>query len=429
MNAPTTKIGKEDFIHFAMGDKVAADDSGRFVTADIGSHIDSDRYISEEFYNREKEAIWKHAWLLLARASVIEKPGDYFLFDLHVLDAKLIVVKGRDGKVRAFRNTCPHRGAPVCYPRSGNRRFLTCPFHGWVFDLDGALLDIPDEDRFPEPIDKSKSGLMQVSADIWGGFIFINMNPETTLAEYLVPVPDELRQYLQNENLRWIKGYKRVFATNWKTTVDVQAEGYHANSLHKLTVAATISPKHMPLTVYPKAKGIGYRICTAGDPEGSYEPTEVAKLAHTYGASVYLNIGNKEDCKADKYPGAMNPNNEPLHIFDEWNFFPGVCFFVQKDHIFILRAWPLNPNETQYEIDHYFIGEFDSFKKLWSNQQGLITLRDTLTEDLSAIQGMQVNFRSGAFPVAKKFSDLEVGVLAFQRKITDWIDEHEKKNA
>lgn len=428
MSTTTKKLAAEDRVYFPMHDESLKDESGVYSIADVARpHITSERFISEEFYELEKQAIWKHAWLLLARESVIEKPGDYFLFDLHVLNASILVIRGRDGNVRAFHNTCAHRGSALCFPRTGNRKYLTCSFHGWVFDLEGSLIDVPYEERFPHGIDRTKKRLKQISADVWGGFVYINMDPapETALQEYLNPIPDQLRDYLQNEDWRWVSGYKRSFDTNWKTTVDVQAEGYHANQLHRKTVVAKLPPSNISLALYPTSKGVSYKICPAAPADGSYEPTAVAALAFKYGASVYFNVGNKTDCKADKYPGAMNEFDEDQLIFDEWQMFPNTCFFVQRDHVFVLRGWPLGPHKTQYEIDHYLIGEFETFKERWSNAQGLITLRDTLTEDMSTIQGIHTSYRSGAFDVADAFSDMEVGVLAYQQKITDWIEAYE----
>ena len=432
MSATAEKLAAEDRVYFPMRDKSLKDESGVYDIADVASPpLTTDRFISEEFYELEKQAIWKHTWLFLARESVIEKPGDYFLFDLHVLNASILVLRGRDGKVRAFYNTCAHRGSALCFPRKGNRKYLTCSFHGWVYDLEGSLVDVPQEERFPKGIDKAKINLKQISADVWGGFVFINMDPEpeVTLREYLKPMPDELGDYLQKEDWRWTLGYKRTFDTNWKTTVDVQAEGYHANQLHRKTVVARMQPENITAALYPTSKGVSYKIGPTVPTDGSYVPTPVAQLAFKYGASVYFNIGNKDDCKADKYPGAMNELGAEKLIFDEWQMFPNTCFFVQRDHVFVLRGWPLGPHKTQYEIDHYLIGEFETFKERWSNAQGLITLRDTLTEDMSTITGIHTSYRSGAFDVANAFTDMEVGVLAYQQKITDWIEAYQKKHS
>ena len=108
------------------------------------------QYISEEFFEREKDGIWRKSWLLVGRENEIRQPGDYFLFDLDAVNASILVVRGQDGVIRAFYNACKHRGAKVRYADKGSCRALTCTFHGWVYDLEGKLVAVPFKDQFPD---------------------------------------------------------------------------------------------------------------------------------------------------------------------------------------------------------------------------------------------------------------------------------------
>lgn len=122
---------------------------------DLGQQkVSAERYVSQAYYEREKEAVWRNSWLLLGRAADIPKAGDYFTFNLRVVHALIIVVRGNDGQIRAFYNCCQHRGAPLVYYQKGSCRSLTCSFHGWAYTLDGELVDVPFSHWFAE-LDKS----------------------------------------------------------------------------------------------------------------------------------------------------------------------------------------------------------------------------------------------------------------------------------
>ena len=156
---------------------------------DVGkAEIPVSRYVSDDYYAREKERIWRRSWLLIGRESDVSKAGDFFTFYLHVLSTLVIVIRGKDGELRAFHNVCQHRGAQIQHEACGSCRALTCAFHGWVYDLDGSLLNVPQAEQFEE-LDYEERKLKRIHLDTWGGFVFINLDPadqpEHTLAQWL----------------------------------------------------------------------------------------------------------------------------------------------------------------------------------------------------------------------------------------------------
>lgn len=128
--------------------------------------IPGGRYTRQDFYDLEMEHIWRKSWVCIGREEGLEEPGSYRTFNK--LGAPMLVVRGRDNKLRAFYNTCRHRGAPVVREECGRASLLRCQYHSWTYQLDGRLIAVPDERDFPS-LDKSKRGLMPARCDVWAG--------------------------------------------------------------------------------------------------------------------------------------------------------------------------------------------------------------------------------------------------------------------
>jgi phenylpropionate dioxygenase-like ring-hydroxylating dioxygenase large terminal subunit len=378
-----------------------------------------DQYVSNEFYEREKSAIWKRSWLLIGRANDIPNPGDFFTFDLSVINTSVLVVRGRDQKIRAFHNACRHRGARVRYQDKGSCKALTCTFHGWVYDLNGKLINVPFKDQFPDcGFDNLR--LEAITLDLWGGFIFINLDPKPVcgLQEYLEPMPHALRDYFEKEDWRWYFGYKGVFRANWKILVDAQAEGHHGPFLHRRSVPGSFTPEHFPAIAYPNSAGVPFKLpvyVPAYDSPGAIMQTPLMRIAVKYGnASLYTTKGVPRG--AQKYPGAINTDRRDYWIFDDYCLFPNTVFLILDNQVLIQRCWPLGPHKTAWEMDHYFCESLNTFGELLSRWNGILGEWNTMTEDMVTVEGVHQSIRSGAID-GMYLSDLEVGVRSYERRI------------
>ena len=151
--------------------------------------------ISPEFYELEREAIFKRSWLNVGRVEQLPRKGSYFTKELAVANTSVVVVRDMDGEVRAFHNICRHRGNKLVwtdFPReesSGSCRQFVCKYHGWKYELDGACSFVQQEGEFFD-LDKADYGLVPVHCDVWSGFIFVNLDaePSQTLTEFLGPM-------------------------------------------------------------------------------------------------------------------------------------------------------------------------------------------------------------------------------------------------
>ena len=130
------------------------------------------RYTDPVFQALEDEYLFGRVWLYAAHDSQLPAPGSYRLCDIG--GAPILLVRGEDGNVRAFRNACRHRGAPVVRGECGTARLLVCQFHSWSYDLSGRLVRVPDERDFVG-LHADERGLPSVRCERWGGWHFVNL--------------------------------------------------------------------------------------------------------------------------------------------------------------------------------------------------------------------------------------------------------------
>jgi phenylpropionate dioxygenase-like ring-hydroxylating dioxygenase large terminal subunit len=188
-------------------------------------------YDSDEVMALENELVFRRNWLLVGHVSQIPEPGDFMTLD--VADERALVVRGRDGEVRAFHNLCRHRGSRVVAKGSGNcGAVITCPFHGWSYALDGRLQGVPFPKSFGQ-LDRTTLGLKPLGQEIWHGMVFIRFKGHgPSIAETLAPIEAEVAPYHLEEMRPLGAPWRMEFEANWKATVDVDNEGYHVPNAH-----------------------------------------------------------------------------------------------------------------------------------------------------------------------------------------------------
>jgi choline monooxygenase len=186
------------------------------------------RYLDEEYARLEEQFLWPDVWQLACLASEIAEPGDWT--EYRIGSQSYVIVRGDDGALRAFHNVCAHRGFRLCEGR-GHGEVIRCGFHGWTYDLDGAVREVTSRRGFGR-IDDSEYGLRPVRVDTWGDLVFINPSPAgASLAQFLHPVPAELAGFeLARRNLSF--SCTVTMPGNWKVTCDAFNEVYHLQGLH-----------------------------------------------------------------------------------------------------------------------------------------------------------------------------------------------------
>ncbi|HZN78817.1 MAG TPA: Rieske (2Fe-2S) protein, partial [Mycobacterium sp.] len=177
--------------------------------------------ISPEFYEVERNAVFKRAWLNVGRVEQLPRKGSYFTKEMKVVNTSIILVRTGSGEIKAYHNICRHRGNKLVWndmpleETSGVCRQFTCKYHAWRYDLDGNLTFVQQEGEFFD-LDKSQYGLVPVHCDVWEGFIFVNFapEPEQSLRDFLGPMITGLAGYpFDQMTSRWY--YRSEVKANW----------------------------------------------------------------------------------------------------------------------------------------------------------------------------------------------------------------------
>ena len=190
--------------------------------------IPKGRYLDREFLEMELELLFPKTWLMACRLEELPSIGNYV--EYRIGDRSVLVVREGKDSIRAYHNACRHRGTRLAEGR-GRVGSITCPFHGWRWNLDGTIrLQLDAEEFLPRSDDDL--GLQPVRCEQWAGFVFINMDDDAPpLLEYLAPIPDVVAPFqLENMRIRWFKGV--IANCNWKTVLDGFLEGYHIPGTH-----------------------------------------------------------------------------------------------------------------------------------------------------------------------------------------------------
>lgn len=212
-----------------------------------------------DIYELEQEKIFGRTWQFLAHESELKEPGDYVT--RWMVDDPVIVVKNRDGGIKAYLNSCSHRGVHLCTADRGNKKTFTCPYHGWSFNLDGDLIGIVAGTRvFGEEMDKSQWGLRKIPRIAsYQGMIFGNLDKNAmSLEDFL----GDMKWYLdlmmgRSDGGMEVRGLPQrwVAKANWKATAEnFAADPYHVQTTHRSTVEMGISPED------PFYAGYGHQI-------------------------------------------------------------------------------------------------------------------------------------------------------------------------
>lgn len=195
----------------------------------LGSEpLKAERYTSPDFFRRELEKMWPRVWQFAAREEDIPQPGDFALYEN--AGRSYLVTRQPDGSVRAFHNVCLHRGRKLRL-ESGSASEFKCPFHGFSWNTNGSLKNIPCRWDFPHLKDE-KMALPEAQVGRWAGYIFIREAAEgPSLEEYLAPLPAFFKRWRHEEctTVIWVG---KVVNANWKAVAEAFMEAWHTIETH-----------------------------------------------------------------------------------------------------------------------------------------------------------------------------------------------------
>lgn len=192
--------------------------------------LSADRYTDAGIMAREWDGIWTRAWLFAGLESDLEEAGDYFVFE--VGRESIVVLRQESDDILAFYNVCQHRGNRIFTNESGAVGQISCPYHGWTYELDGSLVTVPDAERFEPSVVSCERSLKPVRVALWAGMVWVNMDPQAdSLENFLGDIIQHLNPY-RFQDMRLVAHQTVSIAANWKTARDNFLEQYHVDFIH-----------------------------------------------------------------------------------------------------------------------------------------------------------------------------------------------------
>lgn len=254
--------------------------------ADGPLRIDPSIYTDPAHFELERRELFRKRPILAGLSGDIPEPGDKMLMD--VLGPPILIVRNREGEVRAFLNICTHRAARLvteCHSRSR----MTCRFHGWTFDLNGRLIGLPGKEGF-DGIETADLGLVPIPVAEWHGMIFVRATPNgdaIDVADWLGPMGDELA-HLELEKARPVMSSSFGADANWKYAFDTYGESYHFATLHPTTIG-TLAYSN---TMTHEPKGLHMRLGFPRSEFAEYGKLPESEWPHSDYGGLYMLFPN-----------------------------------------------------------------------------------------------------------------------------------------
>jgi len=352
---------------------------------DIGPGIvDAAVYTDPERYERERATVLRNSWQVICRSAEIANPGDFIRWEGH--GETIIVCRRRDGGVSGFHNVCQHRGARIVKERSGCARRFTCRWHSWVYDLEGAVVGVPDREDFDAG---ELDGLTAPAVECaeWGGWVWATLaGPASTppLHEWLGrEIMADLGTY-RMEDMKLVEKLVWEVPVNWKVIVDAFNENYHAAHLH----AKNTKPQDVR--------------------DGRF--------------STYFVFG-RHGMMVIPYKGVLPELRETLdhHIaICHYTIFPTSVFNCNPSHIQLFRSVPLSVDRSRFEcweLQYADGGEEYETKvnEHWGRLKGVVAEDVEIWEEVAATR-QSYGYRRNIL------NDRECKITSFHQTVEDMLD-------
>ena len=373
-------------------------------------------YTSQEWFDEEQKVIFGNSWQFAGLVEDIQDPGDYIAVQCG--PQNILIVKGRDQRLRAFHNLCRHRGTQLLRAVGKKQKALTCPYHDWTYDLNGQLISVPEKDKeFPD-LELDKICLHKASVDIWRGMLWVHPSPEAEPItkwfegcwEYLGPHdPNRLIEYPDTY-------YEKIINANWKIVAENYIDVYHLAHLHSNT-----------LQMYDHARAeYGF----VGDHYMFWEP-----LAAEYKDNLDKLIPTKRIQEmTDEYLGAYVPWLFPNLGLSEgegsWNMFHAIPLAPNKTKVIVrsklepMTDWEYTKQQTKsYMSWHGIMGGKTKYgKQPDEHSEDPMDWNDFMEEDVYVCEQQQKSLNNPLFGVTATAKYGESTVRDFQRIVQRWME-------
>jgi phenylpropionate dioxygenase-like ring-hydroxylating dioxygenase large terminal subunit len=350
--------------------------------------IPGGRYTDPEFLALEQQHLWRKSWLYACHADEVPEPGSFYLFKR--TGSPILVVRGKDGVVRAFFNTCRHRGAPLVKECKGKVDGLVCGYHGWTYTLDGRLVNLRDKRDFVG-LDMNDYPLVPVRCEMFGNWIFVNEDLDAEpLLTHLGLMPEYLDE-IQPAQIRFIDRRSYPVKCNVKVLLDAFLEVYHLKSIHQSTVDRFLDHRGTNITLWPR--GHSLMLTPNRRPDWQDPGTRGMRRIET----------------ASEITRSNNPS---------FNFYPNLVTPVDATGNPFLLFWPMGPRDMEIEVI-WFAPDWGGgeLSPLWDTR--ITNFERILEEDTQFAPQIQESVESAAFR--------GISLNYQERRIYHWHEELDRR--
>lgn len=341
----------------------------RVVADEAAQSLPAWTYNDSDFMELERQHVFMPAWHLVCHESDIPNIGDYST--LKMFNELALVVRGKDGEIRAFHNFCRHRAARLVDGDQGNcGRNIVCPYHAWTYQLDGRLSGVPYLDQY-ENFDRADHGLIPIECESFAGFVFIRFEGGgEPLAAYMAPIKEELSIYRTAEMKPLRNIGNRLREVNWKNGCDNYCDALHIPVAH-WGLNGLIGPT--------------YRLEVDGEAFKIYGDLETGRMPSKSNAA-YCRILPRVDHLPD----------DRQRLWTYYKLWPNLMFDVYPDQVDFMQFIPLTPTTCLLRECAYALGDDRREMKL-SRYLNTRINRSVNLEDKDLIERVQAGMGSSQF--------------------------------
>ena len=405
------------------------------------TRIPAHRYWSPEFARAEDEKLWPRVWQIACSLDHVARPGDWY--EYRCGSRSVLIVRGRDGELRAFQNVCRHRGNVLCTGSGSGLRNLRCAYHGWVYDLKGELRGVPSRRGFGE-IDAASLALPRVRVDNWGPLVFVNLDLDAMpLDEYLEGVPEDIA-WAQIDAFRCGYRVRTPAPANWKLVADGYSETYHVQTLHREMLGSMDdidAPQHIWGRHGVSRSHYGVPSPRLGDP-GNQEVWD--SFVATQGARM----GIEKPCPVPPIPEGetvqdaiarrlrehherrgvdlgMFEDSDKLLTLHQYNLFPNATVLANAEILSVMTATPgPTPDEAVLSMFHFDRQPADAPRSRPHDADVPFEQADfglVLNQDVALLRNAQTGVRQPGFTHLNLSSE-EVRIINMHRNLERYLD-------
>lgn len=335
-------------------------------------------YYDPGYFEAEREAVFRRSWINVGHVCELPEPGNFIRRELEVVGASILVVRGKDGAIRAFHNVCTHRGTQLVEAESGRQGSFSCPYHRWTFAPDGSLMAAPDFERFH--VDKADCALPAIALEICAGLIFVNLAKQPASLRASLGELAERMEALPVARATTFTEYVYDIEANWKLAYDNFQENYHLRFVHPKSGGAGIggdNPFGYPVRYSFHGPHRTQTIWINPAP-GDFAPMQV------------LGYGRAAAAAAAKGLPLTGANAEYFALFP--NFFLFGSLLSPFSHV----IYPIDATRSRGVFRLYWVGDDASASERFAREYMMASVRDVHCEDRNVILAGQKGLSSGA---------------------------------